>query len=354
MVRAERVRLLGMGGFIAFLHILGWGVLALLVAPENFRLGDGKILGLGIGLLVYVLGMRHAFDADHLAAIDNTTRKLMSEGQRPVSVGFWFSLGHSSVVFGMCLLVSLGVKTLFTQVENDSSTLHQITGVIGPTVSGLFLAAIATINLVVLLGILKVFRGMRRGAYDEAELEEYLSKRGFMNRILGRFARAIDKPWKMYPLGFLFGLGFDTATEVSLLVVAGGAAVAALPWYAILCLPVIFAAGMSLFDTIDGTFMNFAYGWAFSNPVRKVFYNIALTGLSVVFAFTIGGAELLSVAADRFSLTGGFWDWITSIDLNVAGFAITGLFVVAWAGAIAYWKLGRVEERWSVPVRQMD
>jgi high-affinity nickel-transport protein len=343
-----------MGGFIAVLHLVGWGVLALLVAPENYRIGDGKIMGLGIGLLVYVLGARHAFDADHLAAIDNTTRKLMSEGQRPVSVGFWFSLGHSSVVFTMCLLVSLGVKSLFSQVADDASALHQITGVIGPAVSGVFLSVIAAINLAVLLGILKVFRRMRRGVYDEAQLEEYLAKRGFMNRILGRFARVIDKPWKMYPLGFLFGLGFDTATEVSLLVIAGGAAVAALPWYAILCLPVIFAAGMSLFDTIDGTFMNFAYGWAFSNPVRKVFYNIALTGLSVVFAFTIGGAELLAVAADRFSLTGGLWDWITSIDLNVAGFAVTGLFLLAWAGAIAYWKLGRVEERWSIATQQID
>lgn len=354
LARGERARLFGMVGFIALLHIVGWGLFVLLVAPASYKLGDGRVLGLGIALLVYTLGMRHAFDADHLAAIDNTTRKLMTEGQRPLSVGFWFSLGHSSVVFAMCLLVSLGVKSLFGQVENDASTLHQITGLIGPTISGLFLAIIATLNLITLIGIIKIFRQMRQGVYDEAALEEQLNKRGFMNRILGRFSRAIDKPWKMYPLGFLFGLGFDTATEVSLLVIAGGAAVATLPWYAILSLPIIFAAGMSLLDTIDGSFMNFAYGWALSKPVRKIFYNIVLTGLSVVFAFAIGGAELLAVAADQLGLTTGFWGWIAGLDLNVAGFVITGLFVVAWIGAIAYWKLGRVEERWSVSVQQAE
>src|SRR3954467_11452929 len=233
--------------------------------------------------------MRHAFDADHIAAIDNTTRKLMSDSHVAVSVGFWFSLGHSSVVFGLCLLLALGVKALAGQVENDQSGLQQTTGLVGTAVSGVFLLIIGVLNLVVLRQIVGVFRRMRDGAFDEAELEEHLNNRGLLNRILGRVTRAVTKSWHMYPVGLLFGLGFDTATEVSLLVLAGGAASFALPWYAILVLPILFAAGMSLLDSIDGSFMNFAYGWAFSKPVRKVYYNITITGLSVAVALIIGG-----------------------------------------------------------------
>jgi high-affinity nickel-transport protein len=348
-------KLAAMAGFIALLHVVGWGTLLFLVAPDHYRLGDGKLFGIGIGLTAYFLGMRHAFDADHLAAIDNTTRKLMSDGQRPVSVGFFFSLGHSSVVFVACLLLGFGIKSLSNGIADDASGLHQITGTIGPTVSGTFLAVIAVINLVVLIGISKVFREMKRGSYDEKALEEQLNNRGFMNRVLGRFTKAITTPWQMYPLGFLFGLGFDTATEVGLLALAGSTAAAtSLPWYAVLCLPIIFAAGMSLWDTIDGTFMNFAYGWAFSNPVRKVFYNITLTAISVAFAFIIGGTELLQVAQDRFGLGGGFWGWIAALDLNVAGFIVTGVLVAAWLGALAFWKVGKVEQRWSAALQDAD
>ncbi|MEV5753429.1 HoxN/HupN/NixA family nickel/cobalt transporter [Actinoallomurus sp. NPDC052308] len=353
--RAEWGRLAGMAGFVALLHVVGWGILLLLVVPGHYHLGNGKLFGVGIALTAYALGMRHAFDADHLAAIDNTTRKLMSDGQRPVSVGFWFSLGHSSVVFTACVLLGFGIKALSNGISDESSGLHQITGTIGPTVSGTFLAIIAIINLVILMGIIKVFREMRAGVYDEAALEEQLNNRGFMNRFLGRFTKAITKPWQMYPLGFLFGLGFDTATEVGLLALAGSAAAASsLPWYAVLCLPIIFAAGMSLWDSIDGTFMNFAYGWAFSNPVRKIFYNIVLTGISVAFAFVIGGTELLQVAQDRFGLHGGFWDWISGLNLNTAGFVITGLLLVVWAGALAVWKFGRIEQRWSAALQDSD
>jgi high-affinity nickel-transport protein len=353
--RAEWGRLAGMGGFVALLHVVGWGILLLLVRPGHYHLGNGKLFGVGIGLTAYTLGMRHAFDADHLAAIDNTTRKLMSDGRRPVSVGFWFSLGHSSVVFTACVLLGFGIKALSHGISDNGSGLHQIAGTIGPTISGTFLALIAIVNLVILLGILKVFREMRGGEYDEAALEEQLNNRGFMNRILGRFTRAITKPWQMYPLGFLFGLGFDTATEVGLLALAGSAATAgSLPWYAVLCLPIIFAAGMSLWDSVDGTFMNFAYGWAFSNPVRKIFYNIVLTGVSVAFAFAIGGTELLQVAQARFGLHGTFWDWIAAMDLNVAGFVITGLLLVMWVTALAIWKLGRIEQRWSAALQDTD
>jgi high-affinity nickel-transport protein len=340
-----------MAAVIVGLHVIGWGVLLGLVAPAGYSLG-AQAFGVGIGLTAYTLGLRHAFDADHIAAIDSTTRKLMADGQRPLSVGFFFSLGHSSIVFGLSVLLSLGVKTLAGQIANDQSTLQQTTGVIGTLVSGVFLMIIAILNMAVLAGILRVFRDMRSGRYDEEGLEEQLNNRGLMNRFLNRITRAIRRPWQMYPTGMLFGLGFDTATEVSLLVLAAGAAAFSLPWYAILCLPVLFAAGMSLFDTIDGTFMNFAYGWAFSKPVRKVYYNITITALSVAVALVIGLIELVGLLVEKLDLTGGFWDWVAGIDLNYVGYGIVGLFVLTWAVALAVWKFGRIEEKWSVGMRQ--
>ena len=268
--------------------------------------------------------MRHAFDADHIAAIDNTTRKLMNEGKRPLSVGFFFSLGHSTIVFVLAFLFAIGIKALSGQVENDGSTLHDVTGWIGTGVSGTFLYVIAALNIVILVGILRVLGEMKRGEYDEAELEYQLDNRGLMNRFYRRFTKTITKPWQMYPIGVLFGLGFDTATEVALLFLAAGAAGAGLPFYAILCLPILFAAGMSLLDTIDGSFMNFAYGWAFSKPVRKIFYNITITALSVFVALVIGSIEIFALVSEKLSLTGGVWDWLASIDLNTIGFVIVG------------------------------
>ena len=345
--RGEWIRLAGMAGFIAALHIVGWVTLLAVVAPHRYDLGSAGVFGIGLGVTAYTLGMRHAFDADHIAAIDNTTRKLMADRQRPLSVGFWFSLGHSTIVFGLCFLLAIGVRTLAGQVEDENSGLQQTTGLIGTLVSGVFLTLIAVINLVILVGIIRVFRRMRHGDYDEAALEEQLNNRGLMNRFLSRVTQAVTKPWQMYPVGVLFGLGFDTATEVSLLVLAGGAAASTLPWYAILVLPVLFAAGMSLLDTIDGCFMNFAYGWAFSKPVRKVYYNITITGLSVAVALIIGGIELLGILAEKAGLTGAFWDWIAGIDLNYVGYAIVALFFVTWIVAIAIWRFGRIEERWT-------
>ena len=350
LTRREWAGVAGMVAAVVGLHVVGWVTLLALVVPHHYSLGT-QVFGVGIGVTAYTLGLRHAFDADHIAAIDNTTRKLMADGKRPLSVGFFFSLGHSTVVFGLALLFSLGVKALAGQVETDGSTLHGVTGLVGTTVSGTFLYVIAALNLVVLVGIVKVFREMRAGRYDEAELEAQLQSRGLMNRILGRFTRAIRAPWQMYPLGILFGLGFDTATEVALLFLAAGAAGSGLPWYAILCLPVLFAAGMSLLDTIDGSFMNFAYGWAFSKPVRKVYYNITITALSVAVAFIIGSVELLGILAEKLSLTGGFWDWIANLDLNVVGYAIVALFVLTWALALAVWRFARIEEKWSAGMR---
>jgi nickel/cobalt transporter (NiCoT) family protein len=346
----EKRSLVGMSLFIAALHVIGWGTLVAIVAPQNLSAG-GQVFGIGLGITAYTLGMRHAFDADHIAAIDNTTRKLMAEEQRPLSVGFWFSLGHSSVVFGLCLLLSIGVRTLAGQVEDGQSSLQQTTGLIGTLVSGTFLMILAIINLVVLNGIIKVFRRMRKGDYDEAELEDQLSKRGLMNRILGGATKAVRKSWHMYPIGLLFGLGFDTATEISLLVLAGGAAAFQLPWYAILTLPILFAAGMSLLDTIDGSFMNFAYDWAFSKPVRKVYYNIMITALSVAVALIIGAIELTSILADRTGIDSGPIRAVADLDLNFVGYAIVALFVLTWAVAIMLWKVLRVEERWSTNLK---
>lgn len=345
----EWARAGALAGAIVLLHLVGWGVLLAFVVPRHYAVGNG-VFGVGLGVTAYTLGLRHAFDADHIAAIDNTTRKFMADGKRPLSVGFFFSLGHSTVVFTLALLLSLGLK-IGGAVRNSQSTLHTVTGYVGTLVSGSFLYLIAGLNFVILLSMFKVFRGMRSGDYDEAALEEQLNNRGLMNRFLGRATSAIGQPWQMYPLGALFGLGFDTATEIALLVLAGGAAVAGLPWWAILVLPVLFAAGMSLLDTIDGSFMNFAYGWAFSKPVRKVYYNLTITGLSVAVAWIIGTVELLQIAQDRLSLDGPIWSWIAALNLNVLGIGIVGLFVGTWLAAVVIWRVGHIEEKWTNGLR---
>lgn len=353
----EWVSIGGMVGFVVLLNVVGWVVLAGVVVPAHYNLGSNGIYGFGLGVTAFVFGVRHAFDADHIAAIDNTTRKLMAEGNRPLSVGFWFSLGHSTIVFMLCLLLSLGVRALAGQVENGSSTLHQVTGVIGTSVSGGFLCLLGILNLVSLMAIIKVFRRMRQGHYDEAELEHHLNNRGLMNRLLNGATKAIRKPWHIYPVGVLFGLGFDTATEVGLLVLAAGAATFALPWYAILVLPILFAAGMSLFDSADGCFMNFAYGWAFAQPVRKIYYNITVTALSVAVALIIGIVELISVLTDQLGIDSGPIAWIGHLDLNYVGYGIVGLFIVTWVVSLAVWRLARVEEKWSAqlkPVAEMQ
>ncbi|HEX4686571.1 MAG TPA: HoxN/HupN/NixA family nickel/cobalt transporter, partial [Nocardioides sp.] len=346
MSRAEWSRLGAMAAFIVALHVIGWFTLVAIVAPEHYSLGT-KSFGIGIGVTAYTLGMRHAFDADHIAAIDNTTRKLMAEGKRPLSVGFWFSLGHSTIVCGLAVLLSVGVKALAGQVADGGSRLHAVTGVIGASVSGVFLWVLGVLNLAVLVGVLRIFREMRSGRYDEAELEAQLDKRGLMNRFLGALTRSVRSPAGIYPVGVLFGLGFDTATEVGLLVLAGGAAAFDLPFYAILVLPILFAAGMCLADTVDGVFMNAAYGWAFAKPVRKIFYNITITSISVAVALIIGTIELVGVVADQAHITSGPLAAIASIPLDYAGYGIVGLFVLAWAVALAVWRFGRIEERWS-------
>ena len=350
----DRRSLWGMYGFIVLLHVIGFGVLLGLVVPEHYQLGgDHPVFTVGVGILAYTLGLRHAFDADHIAAVDNTTRKLLADAtaaeveDKPLSVGFWFSLGHSTIVFCLSVLLAAGVKALAGPVENDGSPLHAVTGVIGASVSGAFLWVLGILNLAVLIGIIKVYRQMRDGHFDEAALEEQLDKRGFFNRFLGGLTKSVRKPWHIYPIGVLFGLGFDTATEVGLLVLAGGAAAFSLPFYSILVLPILFAAGMCLADTTDGVFMNAAYGWAFAKPVRKIFYNITITSISVAVALIIGTVELIGVLAQEAKITSGPIAAIAGIPLDYAGYGIVLLFVGAWVLALAIWHFGKVEERWS-------
>jgi high-affinity nickel-transport protein len=339
-------RFAAMAGTIIALNVVGWTMLTAALGG-HYHISKTTVFGVGTGALAYTLGMRHAFDADHIAAIDNTTRKLVSEGKRPLSVGFFFSLGHSSVVFVLAVLLNFGIRGLDDQVKNSSSHLQYTTNIIGTLVSGGFLFLIAALNIVILASIVKVFREMRAGRYDDEQLEEQLAKRGLMNRFLGKFARRVDTPWKMYPVGFLFGLGFDTATEVALLVLAGTAVVGGLPFYAILSLPILFAAGMSLLDTADGCFMNFAYDWAFAKPVRKVYYNLTITGLSVFVAVFIGAVEVLGLLAQDGHLSGPGWSWLENFNINTAGFVIVGVFVLTWVVALAVWHFGRLEQKWD-------
>ncbi len=339
----ERIRAGLMFVTVAILHIVGFGVFILVVVPSHY-----KGLGIGVAGLAYTLGLRHAFDADHISAIDNTTRKLMNEGKRPLSIGYWFSLGHSTIVIAIGVGIIVAEKSVYGAVSHKSSNLEQFGGIFGTVASATFLYLIALLNIVILAGIFRVFRSMRRGTYDEAELEKQLQNRGLMYRFFGKWMRTIDKEWQMYPVGVVFGMGFDTATEVALLATTALLASQSLPFYAILCLPILFTAGMSLFDTLDGIFMNFAYSWAFFNPVRKVYYNLAITGLSVAICFFVGTIEVLGILPMELGgLHSGFWNYMATFNINTAGFVIVGMFVVTWSAALAFWKFGHVEERWS-------
>lgn len=323
-----------MAAVILALHVMGWGVLLTLVVPEQIKLGAPEAVALGLGVTAYSLGLRHAFDADHIAAIDNTTRKLLHEGKRSPSVGFFFSLGHSTVVFVLCALLATGARTVASQTLTESSGLRPVMEAIGTGISGVFLCLIGILNLVIFRGTLNVLRTIRQGGYDEAALTEHLERRGFMNRFFGRTTRLVHRPWQMYLVGLLFGLGFDTATEVSLLVLAGGVTAVQLPWYAVLTLPVLFAAGMSLLDSIDSCLMTFAYGWAYQQPTRKAYYNLVITGSSVALAMVIGLLQLTSLFVQWTRPAAGPLLAITELDTSTIGFAVVLLFIMLWAFAV--------------------
>lgn len=348
-------RLAAMGVFILAVNAAGWGIYVLSVLPHHFSYkGQGGSGGLGIGFGVAVtawfLGFRHAFDADHISCIDNTTRKLMADGKRPLGSGFFFSFGHSTVIVAVGAGITIAARAVFGAVVNPSSAYETAGGTAGTLISAGFLYLIAVLNLIVLSGIFKIFRDMRSGACNEDELEAQLQARGLMNRFFGRFTRSITRTWQLYFVGLVFGIGFDTATEVVLLSATAYAAIQGLPYYAVLALPLLFSGGMMLFDTIDGCFMNFAYGWAFARPVRKVYYNLVITGLSIGAAFIIGTIEILGVLTSEVHLHGSFWSLMASFNINVAGFCIAGLFVAVWAVALAYWRLANIEARWTAGV----
>src|SRR5487761_69639 len=347
----EWARLGGMAAVIALLNGAGWGIFVFTVMPHHFHYAKLGV-GLGVAVTAWTLGLRHAFDADHISAIDNVTRKLMADGQRPLGTGFFFALGHSSIVMAVGVGISMAARAVFGAMVNPSSAYETLGGTIGTVSAASFLYLIAALNLVVLMGIARVFRDMRRGIHSEEELERQLQARGLMCRFFGRFMRSINKTWQMYFVGLAFGIGFDTATEVVLLAATAYAATSGLPFYAILALPLLFAGGMTLFDSLDGCFMNFAYGWAFARPVRKVYYNLVITGLSIAAAFLVGTVEMLGVLTSELHLHGPFWAFMANFNINTAGFTIAALFVVVWAVAIAVWRFGKIESRWSLSLDQ--
>ncbi|OBK33314.1 nickel transporter [Mycobacterium sp. 1245111.1] len=333
-------------GVIALMHVVGFAMLVFTIAPHHYRVGD-QIFGVGLGVTAYLFGLRHAFDADHIAAIDNTTRKLMSDCKKPKAVGFWFAMGHSTLVLVMAVLIMVGARVVGALADEKSPTRH-VLGIAGTLASGLFLYLIAIINVIAIVGIYRAFTRLRRGSYSDSEVEAALNDRGFFARLLRPIMNRITHPIQLYPVGALFGLGFDTATEVALLALAGSGTAAGLPWYVVLVVPLLFAAGMTLMDTLDGLLMTAAYDWAFMQPARKVFYNLAVTGLSIAVALLIGSIELLSVLHDNLRWDDPITSWISGIDLNNAGIAIVLLFAITWIGAIAYWKLANVEDRYRV------
>lgn len=330
---------------VALLHVVGLGTFFIVIYPQHIQWGS-SVFGVGVAVTAYILGVKHAFDADHIAAIDNTTRKLVDLKKPAAGVGLFFSLGHSTVVFLMAALLALGVSWAIG-LASDGSGIRTLLGVFGTLVSGVFLLMIGLINAVSFFGILKVWRQARTTALNQEALERQLDGRGFINRLLRPLVKSVDRPAKMYGVGFLFGLGFDTASEIALLLLAGTGVASGLPWYAVLCLPVIFAAGMSLFDTLDSAVMVKAYSWAAINPVRKVYYSLTVTGISVMVAVLIGGVELIGLLNEKLGLSDPFTRWIAGFDLENIGYLVVGALVAAWLASTAYWKLGRVEERWT-------
>lgn len=320
---------------LALVNAVVWAI-----AFATFR---GFPLLIGTSVIAYSFGLRHAVDADHIAAIDNVTRKLMQEGKRPAGVGFFFSLGHSTIV----VLASVAIAFAAVVIQKSFPQFRQVGGVIGTSVSAGFLFAIALANMVVLRDVYRTFRKVKKGGtYNEQSLNELLNQSGFVGRFFRPFFKLIRKSWHMYPLGFLFGLGFDTATEIGVLGITAAEATKGLPVWSILIFPALFTAGMSLVDTTDGVLMLAAYGWAYIKPLRKLFYNLTITFISVLVALLVGGIEAFSVIGDKLELRGWFWEYIGKLsgDFGTMGYFIIGIFIVSWIASTIIYKIQKYDE----------
>src|SRR5690625_2550634 len=335
--RTDWIQIGGLYGVVILLHFIGWGLYL------YYSISYPALVGLG--LVAYLFGLRHAFDADHISAIDDTVRYMLQKGKKPLGIGFYFSLGHSTIVVVLAVVITFAA----TAVKQHLPAMENMGGIIGAIVSGIFLWIIGIINLFVLLNIVKVWGKAKSGSHDHKHLEELLVKRGFLNRIFGgRLRKIINHSWQMYPVGFLFGLGFDTASEVGLLAMTAGASAGNLPWAAVLSLPILFTAGMTLMDTTDGVLMTKAYDWAFVNPLRKIFYNITTTSLSVAVALVIGTVELIQVLTGMLHLEGPFFSFFAGLGFDYLGYIIVGLFILAWGVSIAVWKFGHLEKKYAL------
>ena len=357
--RDEIPSLIGVLSVVIFLHVAGWGLFIHYnsnPAYSSLTNSSGALIYAGAGALAYSFGLRHAFDADHIAAIDDTTRLMLAKGKKPLAVGLFFSLGHSTIVMALCVGVAFAAKKA-AEFQKDFA---ETGGIIGASVSTLFLYLVGILNLVILIGIIKVWKQAKTGKFSHEHLTQLLNERGLMRRIFrGAFKNGFDKSWQLYPVGVLFGLGFDTATEVALLALSATAAVGTvggtLPPLAIIALPLIFAAGMSLMDSLDGIFMTKAYSWAFTSPLRKIYYNITTTGLSIFVAFVIGTIQLIGVLAEKTSIDNYQpFTMIAEIDLNRVGYFIVASFVGAWLLSVLIWKIGQYEVKYSSGIKETE
>jgi len=357
--REEMPALFGVLGTVLGLHIIGWGLFSYYNSDPAYHSitdGSGGLIYAGAGALAYSFGLRHAFDADHISAIDDTTRLMLAKGKKPLGVGLFFSLGHSTIVMALSVFIALAAK----QAAAFQSNFAETGGIIGASVSAFFLYLVGILNLVILIGVVKVWRDAKSGKFSHEHLEELLNERGLMRRIFrGRFKKGFDHSWQLYPIGVLFGLGFDTATEVGLLGLSATAAVGTvggtLPPLAIIALPFIFAAGMSLMDSLDGIFMTKAYSWAFTSPLRKIYYNLTTTGISIFVALVIGTIQFLGVLGHKADISGiPVIGWISKINLGGIGYFIVGSFVAAWVVSVLIWRVGRYEERFSSGTAELE
>ena len=357
--REEFPALFGVLGAVVGLHIIGWGLFIHYNSmPQFHSLTDGNhtLVYAGAGALAYSFGLRHAFDADHISAIDDTTRLMLAKGKKPLGVGLFFSLGHSTIVLALSIGIAFAAKSAVKLQANFAAT----GGIIGASVSAFFLYLVGILNLVIMFGIIKVWKQAKSGKFSHEHLQQLLNERGLMNRIFrGFFKKGFDHSWQLYPIGVLFGLGFDTATEVGLLGLSATAAIGtvggSLPPLAIIALPIIFAAGMSMMDAADGIFMTKAYAWAFTSPLRKIYYNLTTTGISIFVALFIATIELVGVLSEKTNI-GAYqpFKFIASIELNKVGFFIVGSFVATWIASVLIWKFGKYEEKYSSGITETE